>query len=137
MGILSNGGTVYSYVHLLKTESLLAAVAINVALAVVLLSLFSIFKNQPSNATIYYARSLSLKHHIPFHDCSATVFHRFLPSVGWIPRALRVTDDQILEENGLDALALVRLFKFGSEILILHIVIDCILVMVLTFFFPF
>ncbi|XVF24400.1 hypothetical protein REPUB_Repub13aG0124600 [Reevesia pubescens] len=95
----------------MNPQSLLASAAINIGLALVILFLFSILKKQPSNAPIYYPRPLSKRHQIvfppPFSLC------RFFPSFSWIPRAYRVTEDEILETSGLDALVVIRLFKFG------------------------
>ncbi|GAU20907.1 hypothetical protein TSUD_120990 [Trifolium subterraneum] len=81
-------------------HSLLASAAINIGLAFIILSLFSILKKQPSLASIYYAHRLSHHHYIPF-DSS---FHRFLPSISWISKAYHVTEDDILQSHGLDAL---------------------------------
>ncbi|KAJ8748817.1 hypothetical protein K2173_011375 [Erythroxylum novogranatense] len=92
-------------------ESLIASAIVNFGLAFVILSLFSILKKQTSNAPIYYARRISKRQPIPL-DHSSTL-RRLLPSVSWIPRAFRVTEDEILETNGLDALLIIRLFKFG------------------------
>lgn len=92
--------------------SLLASAVINIGLAIIVLSLFSICKKQPSNASIYYARRLSQNQNISF-DHSSTI-SRFLPSLSWIPLAVRVTEDEILQSSGLDALIVVRLLKFGS-----------------------
>ncbi|KAK4285405.1 hypothetical protein QN277_002105 [Acacia crassicarpa] len=97
----------------MNPHSLLASAAINIGLAFIILSLFSILKKQPSNATIYYARRLA-RHHT-FAMPSASALARFLPSVSWISRAYRVTEDEILQSNGLDALVLIRLFKFGIK----------------------
>ncbi|KAA8537311.1 hypothetical protein F0562_027002 [Nyssa sinensis] len=105
----------------MNAESLLVSAAINIGLAMIILSLFSILKKQPSNACIYYARRLSLKHYIPFEH-SFTI-HRFLPSVSWITRAIRVTEEEIIETGGLDALIMIRLFKFG-----IHYFLVCSLV---------
>jgi hypothetical protein len=96
----------------MNPHSLFASAAINIGLAFIVLSLFSILKKQPSTAPIYYARRLSQRHHIHFHRSLS--FCRFLPSVSWIPRAFRVTEEEILETGGLDALVIIRLFKFGS-----------------------
>ncbi|KAG6781667.1 hypothetical protein POTOM_014579 [Populus tomentosa] len=95
----------------MNPESLTASAAINFGLAFIVLSLFSIFKKQPSNASIYYARRLSKRHHVHFEQ--SFTLSRFLPSVAWIPRALRVTEDEVLDIGGLDALIIIRLFKFG------------------------
>ncbi|KAI4333021.1 hypothetical protein L6164_017878 [Bauhinia variegata] len=97
----------------MNPHSLLASAAINIGLAFIILSLFSILKKQLSNASIYYARRVYLNHRISFH--SGFSLPRFLPSISWIPRAFRVTEDEIMQSNGLDALVIVRLFKFGIK----------------------
>ncbi|WJX36713.1 hypothetical protein P8452_24561 [Trifolium repens] len=96
----------------MNPHGLLASAAINIGLALITLSLFSILKKQPSLASIYYAHRLSHHHYIPF-DSS---FHRFLPSISWIYRAYHVTEDDILQSHGLDALVIIRLFKFGIKL---------------------
>ncbi|KAF8398281.1 hypothetical protein HHK36_017208 [Tetracentron sinense] len=97
----------------MNAQSLLASAAINTGLALVILSLFSIFKKQPSNASIYYARRLSKQDPISFHRAFSA--SRFLPSVSWIPRAFRISEDEILQNSGLDALVVIRLFKLGRR----------------------
>eukprot|EP00256_Glycine_max_P065615 XP_025980210.1 CSC1-like protein At3g54510 isoform X4 [Glycine max] len=87
---------------------------INIGLALVTLPLFSVLKKQPSNAPIYYARPLSRRHHLPFDDSSSSL-NRFLPSLAWLSRAFRVTEDEIVQDHGLDALVIIRLFKFGIK----------------------
>ncbi|CAH2064139.1 unnamed protein product [Thlaspi arvense] len=100
-------------------ESLIASASINIGLAVLALWLFSVLKKQPRNAVIYYARLLSDHHRpdLPLH--SSFSLPRFLPSVAWIPRAFRVPEDDILRRHGLDALVLIRLFKFGIRFFLL------------------
>lgn len=97
----------------MNPHSLLASAAINIGLAFITLSLFSVLKKQPSNASIYYARSLSHGHHLHFD--SASSMRRFVPSVSWISRAFRVTEEEIIEAHGLDALVIIRFFKFGIK----------------------
>ncbi|RID47086.1 hypothetical protein BRARA_I03712 [Brassica rapa] len=100
-------------------ESLIASASINIGLAILALWLFSVLKKQPRNAVIYYARLLSDRHRaeLPLH--SSFSLPRFLPSVAWIPRAFRVPEDDILRRHGLDALVLMRLFKFGIKFFML------------------
>ncbi|KAJ0430515.1 putative calcium permeable stress-gated cation channel 1 transmembrane domain-containing protein [Helianthus annuus] len=95
----------------MSPESLLASAGINIGLAIVILCLYSVFRKQHSNANIYYPRRLSLNHPILF-DRSFTL-RRFLPSFDWISEAVRVSEDQILTSCGLDALVVIRFFKFG------------------------
>lgn len=108
----------------MNPESLIASAAINIGLAVVILSLFSILKKQPSYAPVYYplrlsqsqSQSQSQRHrhrHVPNSDQPLTL-RRFLPSLSWIRRAYGVSEDEILDSSGLDALIIIRLFKFGS-----------------------
>ncbi|KAK6228694.1 hypothetical protein SCA6_001034 [Theobroma cacao] len=98
----------------MNPRGLLASAGINIGLALVVLILFSILKKQPSNAPIYYPRPLSKRHPITILPPDPFSPSRFLPSFSWIPRAFRVTEDEILETSGLDALVVIRLFKFGS-----------------------
>ncbi|KAK4483543.1 hypothetical protein RD792_010741 [Penstemon davidsonii] len=84
--------------------SILASTALNVILGLINILLYSIFIKQPSNATIYYARRVSVNESVPFDHSSS--FLRYIPSFGWITSALRVSEDEILEISGLDALVL-------------------------------
>ncbi|KAM0050454.1 putative calcium-dependent channel, 7TM region phosphate [Helianthus debilis subsp. tardiflorus] len=97
----------------MSPESLLASAGINIGLAIVILCLYSVFRKQHSNANIYYPRRLSLNHPISF-DRSFTL-RRFLPSLDWIGEAVRVSEDEILTSCGLDALVVIRFFKFGMK----------------------
>lgn len=95
----------------MEGNSLLASAAINLGQSLNLLLLYSILKKQPSNASIYYARRISVRDHVSF--LHSEFFLRLLPSFGWVPSALKVSDDEILENISLDALVFIRIFKFG------------------------
>ncbi|CAN8268090.1 unnamed protein product [Cochlearia groenlandica] len=111
-------------------ESLIASASINIGLAVIALWLFSVLKKQPRNAVIYFARRLSKSDHnnshrlsppLPLH--SSFSLPRFLPSIAWIPLAFRVPEDDIVRRHGLDALVLMRLFKFGMRFFMLSSIV--------------
>ncbi|PIN09389.1 hypothetical protein CDL12_18022 [Handroanthus impetiginosus] len=97
----------------MNAESLAVSACINIGLAFLILTLFSILRKQPSNAPIYYARRLSQHRRVSFN--SRFAFWRLLPSIGWIRRALAVTEEEILDTCGLDVLIFIRLFKFGHK----------------------
>lgn len=98
----------------MNPHSILASAAINIGLALITLTLFSILKKQPSNACIYYAHRLSQCQYIPFDN---STIQRFIPSISWISKAaFHVTEDDILQSHGLDALVIIRLFKFGLSL---------------------
>ncbi|XP_077219360.1 early-responsive to dehydration stress protein (ERD4) isoform X6 [Tasmannia lanceolata] len=110
----------------MNAESLLASAGINIGLALVVLSLFSILKKQPSNAVVYYPRHLSKQHHISFPQ---TTLSRFLPSVSWIRRAFSVTEQEILQHSGLDALVVIRLFKLGIKFFLICSVVGLVILL--------
>ncbi|KAL6562944.1 hypothetical protein OROHE_005531 [Orobanche hederae] len=96
----------------MNAESLLVSASINIGFALLILTLFSIIREQPSNAPIYYARSLSHHRQLSFHR--RFTFLRLLPSVEWIRHSLSITEEEILDTCGLDVLIFIRLFKFGA-----------------------
>ncbi|CAM8970723.1 unnamed protein product [Rhodiola kirilowii] len=98
----------------MNAHSLIASAGINFGVAFLVLSLFSILKKQPTNAYIYYARPLSENRRVDDVD-EGYSFRRLLPSISWILAAFRVSDDEILDASGLDALVIIRLFKFGIK----------------------
>lgn len=119
-------------------ESLLASAGINIGLALILVSLFSIFKRQPSNADIYYARRISLEEdnlyvNIPVVDRRHSL-RRCIPSVQWVKDALQVTEDDILDRCGLDPLVLIRLFKFGIKLFVVCSILGLCVLLPLNYF---
>ncbi|KAL6570079.1 hypothetical protein OROMI_014593 [Orobanche minor] len=97
----------------MNAESLLVSASINIGFALLILTLFSILREQPSNAPIYYARSLSHHRQLSFHR--RFTFLRLLPSVEWIRHSMSITEEEILDTCGLDVLIFIRLFKFGNN----------------------
>ncbi|KAL3829783.1 hypothetical protein ACJIZ3_018585 [Penstemon smallii] len=111
--------------------SILASTALNVILGLINILLYSIFIKQPSNATIYYARRVSVNEVVPFDHSRS--FLRYIPSFGWITSALRVSEDEILEISGLDALVLIRLFKFGIRFFLVCSVVGLLVLLPLNY----
>ncbi|KAL5985466.1 hypothetical protein ACLOJK_027450 [Asimina triloba] len=102
----------------LNAHSLLASAGINIGLALIVLSLFSLLKKQPSTALVYLPRCLSKQDPISFHPLIS--LPRCLPSVSWIRSALQVSDQDIIDRSGLDALVVIRLCKLGYDFLIFN-----------------
>uniref|UniRef100_A0ACD5WMP7 Uncharacterized protein n=2 Tax=Avena sativa TaxID=4498 RepID=A0ACD5WMP7_AVESA len=97
----------------MDAEGLLASAAINLGLALVALSLFSMLKKQPGNAPVYLPRRMAAG------DVGGGVLPlgtgRLTPSFRWLGAAFRISEDDVLRRHGLDALAVIRLFKFGIK----------------------
>ncbi|CAN6444001.1 unnamed protein product [Victoria cruziana] len=104
----------------MDAQSLLVSAAINISLVFVILVLFSIFKKQPGNAVVYRARIMSRDERAfpaSYHD-GVFSSRRFLPSFEWVGRAFQVTEDELMRVCGLDALVVIRLFKFGIKLFV-------------------
>lgn len=89
--------------------ALLTSAGINIALCVILLSLYSILRKQPGNVTVYFARRLaqcSPKPNDPF------CFDRLVPSPGWIVKAWETSEQEILSVGGMDAVVFLRIIVF-------------------------
>ena len=95
----------------MDAEGLLASAAINLGLALVALSLFSMLKKQPGNAPVYRPRRMAAG------DGGAGLLPlghgRLTPSFRWIGAVFWLSEEDVLRRHGLDALVVIRLFKFG------------------------
>lgn len=88
---------------------LLTSAGINIAICVVLFSLYSVLRKQPSNKIVYFARKIQegrANNDDPFW------FERFVPSPSWLIKAWETTEDEILAIGGVDALAFMRIIIF-------------------------
>ncbi|XP_008775844.2 CSC1-like protein At3g54510 [Phoenix dactylifera] len=97
----------------MNAGSLAASAGINIGLALVVLSLFSVLKKQPCNAPVYFPRRIAAGDDLPLERRFS--LRRLRPSISWISRAFRLSEDDVLRHNGLDALVVLRLFKFGIK----------------------
>ncbi|URD84835.1 hypothetical protein MUK42_18597 [Musa troglodytarum] len=95
----------------MNAASLLASAGMNIGLALVVLSLFSVLKKQPCSAPVYFARRIARREALPLYPAFSLA--RLRPTASWISRAFRITEDEVLRIQGLDALVVLRLFKFG------------------------
>nr|CAB3479445.1 unnamed protein product [Digitaria exilis] len=98
----------------MDAEGLLASAAINLGLALVTLSLFSLLKKQPGNAPVYRPRRMAAGD--PGAGLLPLGHGRLTPSFRWIGAAFRLSEEDVLRRHGLEALVVIRLFKFGYVI---------------------
>ncbi|PPS08428.1 hypothetical protein GOBAR_AA12208 [Gossypium barbadense] len=100
----------------MDVSDLLTSAGINIAICVMLLSLYSILRKQPGNACVYFTRRLVSEPVRGTGDISC--FERFVPSTGWIAKAWQATDDEILAVGGVDAVAFMRIvvFRFTNRL---------------------
>ncbi|KAK9277746.1 hypothetical protein L1049_007293 [Liquidambar formosana] len=94
-------------------SSLLTSVGINFGLCVLYITLYSILRKQPSHVDVYAPRLLAegnLKQRSSFN------LERLLPSHGWLKRAWKLSEEDLLSSSGLDAVVLMRLFIFSLRV---------------------
>lgn len=95
-------------------DALLTSATINTGLSVLLFSLYSILRKQPSNTIVYFGRRLaSLNNRNSRNHFS---FERFVPSPSWIVKAWETTENEILAIGGLDAVVFQRILVFSIRI---------------------
>ncbi|KAK4490718.1 hypothetical protein RD792_001419 [Penstemon davidsonii] len=94
-------------------SALLTSVGINVGLCFLFVILYSILRNQPSNAQIYKPRLVAEG---KFHDENEFHMERLLPSVNWVKRAWKPSEDELLSNSGLDAVVFIRIFIFSLRV---------------------
>ncbi|KAJ6312156.1 hypothetical protein OIU77_013831 [Salix suchowensis] len=86
-------------------SAILTSVGINSALCVLFLVLYSILKKQPSYYEVYVPRLLaegSSKRRSRFN------LERLIPSTGWLSKAWKLSEDELLSSSGLDAVVYMR-----------------------------
>jgi hypothetical protein len=76
---------------------------------VLFLSLYSVLRKQPANIRVYFGRRVAEDHN-PLRE--GFILERFVPSAGWIVKALRCTEEDLLAAAGLDAVAFNRMLVF-------------------------
>ncbi|MBA0868113.1 hypothetical protein Goshw_009016, partial [Gossypium schwendimanii] len=111
---------------------LLTSAGINIAICVVLLSLYSILRKQPGNACVYFTRRLVSE---PVRGTGViSCFERFVPSTGWIAKAWQATDEEILAVGGVDAVAFMRIVVFSIRVFIIAAVICLFIVLPVNYY---
>lgn len=103
----------------MKVSALLTSAGINLGVVVLVFSLYSILRKQPSNAVVYFTRGLAAKSRRPKDACT---IDRFLPSASWVKKAWELTENEILACGGLDAVTFYRYIIFRYS----HIDLCCI-----------
>ncbi|KAL6846883.1 hypothetical protein ACP4OV_022736 [Aristida adscensionis] len=97
----------------MKISGLLTSAGINIGLCVLFLSLYSVLRKQPQNVRVYFGRRIAEEHD---RLRGAFILERFVPSTGWIVKALQCTEEEILAAAGLDAVVFNRILVFSIRI---------------------
>ncbi|RDY11770.1 CSC1-like protein, partial [Mucuna pruriens] len=93
-------------------SALLTSVGINTALCVLFFTLYSILRKQPSNYEVYVPRMLvegASKRKSRFN------LERLIPSAGWVAKAWRLSEEELLSLSGLDGVVFMRMITFSLK----------------------
>ncbi|GAA0152779.1 hypothetical protein LIER_11174 [Lithospermum erythrorhizon] len=97
----------------MNVYALMTSAGINIAICVVLFSLYSFLRKHPSFVNVYFGQKLAHKrgkHQDPYCLDSC------LPCSTWIMKAWQASEDQLLEAGGLDAVVFLRAVVFSIRI---------------------
>ncbi|KAE9588488.1 putative calcium-dependent channel, 7TM region phosphate [Lupinus albus] len=109
----------------MNIAAILTSAGINIAICVVLFSLYSVLRKQPGNVNVYFGRRLASQHSKRLDLC----LERFVPSPSWIWKAWEMSEDEILASGGLDAVVFVRILVFSIRVFSIAAVICTVLVL--------
>ncbi|OVA14568.1 protein of unknown function DUF221 [Macleaya cordata] len=115
----------------MNVSALLTSAGINIAISVVLLSLYSILRKQPGNVGVYFGRRLAQEH---TRRLDPYWLDRFVPSPSWIAKAWSTSEEEILQIGGLDAVAFLRILVFSIRIFSIAAIICMFLVLPLNYY---
>ncbi|GAV58004.1 DUF221 domain-containing protein/RSN1_TM domain-containing protein [Cephalotus follicularis] len=112
-------------------SALLTSAGINIGICVVLFSLYSILRKQPSNVSVYFGRRIAsgrTRRNDPY------CFERFVPSPSWILKAWETSEEEILAIGGMDAVVFLRILVFSIRIFSIAAVICIFLVLPVNYY---
>ncbi|KAF7124276.1 hypothetical protein RHSIM_Rhsim12G0078600 [Rhododendron simsii] len=94
-------------------SALLTSVGINFGLCVLFFTLYSVLRKQPSNYDVYVPRLLA---NGESHRRSQFNLERLIPTPGWVRRAWRHSEAELLASSGLDAVVFMRIIIFSLRV---------------------
>ncbi|TMX04653.1 hypothetical protein EJD97_006179 [Solanum chilense] len=115
----------------MKLAALLTSAGINTAVSVVLFSLYSVLRKQPSFVNVYFGAKIA---QVRSSQQDAFRFDRFVPSPSWILKAWETSDEEICASGGLDAVVFVRMIVFSFRIFSIAAIVCNFLVLPLNYF---
>nr|XP_016447077.1 PREDICTED: CSC1-like protein HYP1 [Nicotiana tabacum]XP_016447080.1 PREDICTED: CSC1-like protein HYP1 [Nicotiana tabacum]XP_016447088.1 PREDICTED: CSC1-like protein HYP1 [Nicotiana tabacum] len=101
-------------------SALLTSVGINLGLCFLFFTLYSILRKQPGNAEVYAPRLVAEGKSQQTNDFN---LERLLPSAGWVTRAWKLSEAELLSASGLDGVVFMRIFIFSARVFAFAVVV--------------
>ncbi|KAJ4826882.1 hypothetical protein Tsubulata_026217 [Turnera subulata] len=115
----------------MDVAAFLTSAGINIGLCVMLFSLYSVLRKQPSNRIVYFGRRIASVH-VRRRDLFS--LERFVPSPSWLVKAWETKEDEILASGGMDAVVFQRLLVFSMRAFSIACVICIFLVLPVNYY---
>ncbi|XP_047256926.1 CSC1-like protein RXW8 isoform X2 [Capsicum annuum] len=115
----------------MKLSALLTSAGVNIAVCVVLFTLYSLLRKQPTFVNVYFSQRFA---RVRTRQLGGFNFERFVPSPSWILKAWEASDEEIVAAGGLDAFVLVRMIVFSCRIFSIATTLGLFLVVPLNYF---
>ncbi|KAF5939849.1 hypothetical protein HYC85_021016 [Camellia sinensis] len=90
-------------------SALLTSVGINFGLCILFFTLYSVLRKQPGNYDVFIPRLLADG---MSHQRTGFNLERLLPTPGWVRRAWKPSEEELLASSGLDAVVFMRIVIF-------------------------
>ncbi|KAL5647171.1 hypothetical protein ACJX0J_041526, partial [Zea mays] len=97
----------------MEFSGLVTSVGINIGICVLFLMFYSVLRNQRAIVKIYFGRRIAEQYSRLRGGCN---FERFVPSTGWVVKALQCTEEELLDAARLDAVVFDRIIVFSIRI---------------------
>uniref|UniRef100_A0A2N9J5U9 CSC1/OSCA1-like 7TM region domain-containing protein n=1 Tax=Fagus sylvatica TaxID=28930 RepID=A0A2N9J5U9_FAGSY len=107
-------------------SALITSVGINSGLCVLFFTLYSILRKQPIYYDVYIPRLLlegTSKRRSRFN------LERLIPSPGWVRRAWKLSEEELLSTSGLDAVVFMRIITFSLKVFLVAGVIGIFVIL--------
>lgn len=94
---------------------LATSAGINLGLAILFFTLYSVFRKQHANAGVYFTRHLLRERQrmkLTGEEKETFSLENLVPSATWVKRALDPSEEDILKSSGVDAVVFLRVFIF-------------------------
>ncbi|PKA54237.1 DNA-directed RNA polymerase III subunit RPC2 [Apostasia shenzhenica] len=115
----------------MELAALLTSAGINIGVCALLLSLYSVLRKQPGNASVYFGRRLAEER---TRRLETFILERLVPSPSWLAKAWGYSEEEILALAGLDAVVFLRMIVFSMRIFSIAAVVCLFGVLPLNYF---
>ncbi|XP_059287884.1 CSC1-like protein RXW8 isoform X2 [Lycium ferocissimum] len=115
----------------MQLSALLTSAGVNITVCVVLFTLYSLLRKQPTFVHVYFSQRFA---QVRTRQLSGFNFERFVPSPSWILKAWKASDEEIIAAGGLDGFVFVRMIVFSFRIFSIVTTLGLFLVLPLNYF---